>query len=92
MFLAKSRLNGLGKHRARSITAVPATLRYGTGADPDLAHNRIFARWLQKRVVLVTREGKRRTPTQACGPDRQLLSTDGASNLFGHLEFYRVMP
>jgi hypothetical protein len=46
-------------------------LLYGAGAAPSLDANRIFARWLQKRVVLNgddATEAKR-----ALGPDRQLI-------------------
>ena len=44
-------------------------LLYGAGAAPSLDANRIFARWLQKRVVIDdTLESKR-----SLGPDRQLI-------------------
>jgi hypothetical protein len=44
---------------------------YGAGSKPTLDHNRIFARWLQKKVAInaPTATGD---PT-ALGPDRQLL-------------------
>jgi len=46
---------------------------YGAGADPGLAQNRLFARWLQKKVIFVTEHGERISGTRALGPDRQLL-------------------
>jgi hypothetical protein len=59
---------------------------YGAGATPSLNHNRIFARWLQRRVVFVTNDGRRLEPTHAYGPDRALL--DLPSPTTGHLELY----
>ncbi len=47
---------------------------YGAGAAPSLDRNRIFARWLQKRVVLSDADGRRIEPTGSLGPDRQVLS------------------
>jgi hypothetical protein len=41
---------------------------YGAGVAPTLDANRIFARWLQKKVVVDDTE-----PVVAVGPDRQLL-------------------
>lgn len=46
---------------------------YGAGASPGLDRNRIFARWLQKKVVLVTTDGTRYEPTASLGPDRQVI-------------------
>ncbi|MGI8905402.1 MAG: hypothetical protein ACR2IE_02800 [Candidatus Sumerlaeaceae bacterium] len=50
---------------------------YGAGAVPSLDQNRIFARWLQKRVQ-VEHNGTASTPTHAYGPHRQLLKTTGS--------------
>lgn len=51
---------------------------YGAGAVPELNRNRIFARWLQKRVVLVNDQGARMEPAGALGPDRQVIHLRGA--------------
>ncbi|MBN1344983.1 MAG: hypothetical protein JXQ73_19980 [Phycisphaerae bacterium] len=59
---------------------------YGAGAVPGLNRNRIFARWLQKRVVFVTDDGKRLAPTQSLGPDRQLIPIVG--EIKGHFEVF----
>ena len=47
---------------------------YGAGASPELNRNRIFARWLQKKVVLIGTDGRRYEPTGAIGPDRQVIA------------------
>ena len=61
---------------------------YGAGASPALNENRIFARWLQKRVVFVASDGTRIAGARALGPDRQLLPLPGSSPLTGKLELY----
>jgi hypothetical protein len=45
---------------------------YGAGAMASLNQNRIFARWLQKRIVFTAGERKLE-PGAALGPDRQVL-------------------
>jgi hypothetical protein len=45
---------------------------YGAGAKPALNANRIFARWLQKRIVL-TAGDELFESTQAKGPDAQMV-------------------
>jgi hypothetical protein len=45
---------------------------YGAGAAPSLDANRIFARWLQKRVVL-TAGDELFESSRAMGPDGQLV-------------------
>jgi len=52
---------------------------YGAGAKPTLDQNRIFARWLQRRIVVRTADGHTYSGTQARGPDRQLILMDGKS-------------
>ena len=47
-------------------------LLYGAGAKPALNANRIFARWLQKRVVL-TAGDELYESSQAKGPDGQIV-------------------
>jgi hypothetical protein len=60
---------------------------YGAGAAPTLDANRIFARWLQKRLVFVTPD-KKIEVTQSLGPSRQVLSVAPGSNLTGHFDVY----
>ena len=61
---------------------------YGAGADPGLASNRIFARWLQKKAVFVSDSGSEFAPSLARGPDRQLISTEGAREFHGRMVLY----
>jgi hypothetical protein len=58
---------------------------YGAGAKPTLDVNRIYARWLQKKVVFVSND-HRTEPKFARGPDRQLL--DLPAETAGRLEVY----
>ncbi len=46
---------------------------YGAGAVPELNRNRIFARWLQKRVVFTSKDGAVCEASGAVGPDRQII-------------------
>jgi hypothetical protein len=55
---------------------------YGAGAVGSLDANRIFARWLQKRVVM---DGKIE-PAEAIGPDRAVIKTN--DSLKGSLELF----
>jgi hypothetical protein len=61
---------------------------YGAGADSHLASNRIFARWLQKKVVFVGEDGSRTEGEAALGPERQLLSLGKLAHVRGRLELY----
>jgi hypothetical protein len=58
---------------------------YGAGAAPSLDANRIFARWLQKRVV-ITIGDEQCGPNRAIGPDRQIVKLPRAANV--PLELY----
>lgn len=49
---------------------------YGAGDKKSLDANRIFARWLQKKLVWVTKNG-RRDIDRSLGPDRAVLQLDG---------------
>jgi hypothetical protein len=60
---------------------------YGAGAVPQLNRNRIFARWLQHKVVFTTEDGTRHEGTMALGPDRQLLPLPEGKHM-GTLEVY----
>ncbi len=61
-------------------------LLYGAGAVPSLDRNRIYARWLQKRLVFTDSAGERHEPVRALGPDRQVLSLKGERPQEGHLQ------
>jgi hypothetical protein len=61
---------------------------YGAGASHELNRNRIFARWLQKKVVLIDANGRRYEPTGAIGPDRQVIPLKGAKSFNGMYEIW----
>ncbi|MBX7258861.1 MAG: hypothetical protein K1Y02_21035 [Candidatus Hydrogenedentes bacterium] len=61
---------------------------YGAGPVPELNRNRIYARWLQKRVVFVADDKARSNPERAIGPDRQLLRLRDEPVLKGRFEIY----
>jgi hypothetical protein len=60
---------------------------YGAGPVPSLDRNRIFAKWLQKRVVFRTKDGILAGEVFADGPDRVRLAVPpgGAT---GHFEVF----
>jgi len=60
---------------------------YGAGAKPSLDANRIFARWLQKRLVIVSDE-KALEVTQSLGPYRQVLKVEPGKKLTGRIDVY----
>ena len=59
----------------------------GAGAAPTLDANRIFARWLQKKLVFTAADGTSTEPAAALGPDRQVMPAErewtGRVQLFG---------
>lgn len=59
---------------------------YGAGALPSLDRNRIFAKWLQKRVVFVS-GGREIEAAGAQGPDRVTLQVP-AEGMEGHWVVY----
>jgi len=61
---------------------------YGAGAVPELNRNRIFARWLQKRVVFTSNDGTRVEPEAALGPDRQILRIPEGIDRAGTLQIF----
>ena len=61
---------------------------YGAGDTGHLNRNRIFGRWLQKKVVFVASDGARYEPSSALGPDRQLIKVPGGKELKGTFEIY----
>lgn len=46
---------------------------YGAGEVPTLERNRIWGRWLQKKVVFVSNDATRYEAAGALGPDRQVF-------------------
>ncbi len=61
---------------------------YGAGAVPELNRNRIFARWLQKRVVFTSDDGTVCEPTSAVGPNRQLIHVPDGVDPNGTLQVF----
>jgi hypothetical protein len=61
---------------------------YGAGASPKLNRNRIFARWLQKRLVVVSDDGRMLEPDRALGPDRQLLALPEGKSVTGKMQLF----
>ena len=62
---------------------------YGAGPVRSLDRNRIFARWLQKRVNFTTEdEGEYCEGSRSHGPDRQLISMGEHKKLRGRLGLY----
>ena len=61
---------------------------YGAGEAPTLDRNRIFGRWLQKKVVFQADDGKRYKPKAALGPDRQILVVPRNKEIKGNFIVY----
>ena len=61
---------------------------YGAGHHPGLASNRVFARWLQKRVVVTGAGGEMVEGAAARGPDRQRLALGERESVTGALRVY----
>lgn len=61
---------------------------YGAGETRSLNNNRIYGRWLQKKVVFVAEDGTRYEGTSGLGPDRQVISVPKDRGLKGHFEVY----
>lgn len=61
---------------------------YGAGAVPELNRNRIFGRWLQKKVAFVASDGTRYEPSSAIGPDRQIIRIPQGKEIDGVFEVY----
>lgn len=61
---------------------------YGAGEVPTLDRNRIWAKWLQKKVVFVGDDGVRYEGSGALGPDRQIIKVPKDKTLKGHFEVY----
>ncbi len=61
---------------------------YGAGPAPSLDQNKIFARWLQKKVVFVSNDGRRYEGKSSHGPNRQLIPFPENETLSGFIEVY----
>lgn len=61
---------------------------YGAGEAPGLYRNRIFARWLQRRVVFTSSDGTVCLPEAAIGPDRQLIRIPEGVSPSGALQVF----
>lgn len=61
---------------------------YGASDTGHLNRNRIFGRWLQKKVVFVASDGSRFEPAAALGPDRQIINIPGDKELDGTFEIF----
>lgn len=61
---------------------------YGAGAVPELNRNRLFARWLQKKVVFTDDRGRSYTTTAALGPDRAMIPLGEAKSLTGFVQVF----
>ncbi len=61
---------------------------YGAGHDSGLASNRIFAHWLQRKIVWVPASGQRSEGQKARGPSRQLLPLSASDGIEGRVELY----
>lgn len=56
---------------------------YGAGAPPTLDHNRIFARWLQKQIVITDPSSVSHVAQGGFGPDRQWFQVSQSGSLEG---------
>jgi len=61
---------------------------YGAGEVPTLERNRIWGRWLQKRLVFVSKDATRYEALGALGPDRQVFAAPRDRATEGHFEVY----
>jgi len=59
---------------------------YGAGAVPTLDRNRLFARWLQRKIVITDKDGVRHTAEGALGPGRQWLKLPSSGVLSGVMQ------
>jgi hypothetical protein len=59
---------------------------YGAGAKGSLDENRIFARWLQKRVVISRNDGSKLEATESLGPDRAVIRS--TTPFIGSIELF----
>jgi hypothetical protein len=61
---------------------------YGASAVPTLDQNEIFARWLQKKTVIVDTSGNQYSPQGSYGPDRQWFQLPPSGSFQGTILVY----
>lgn len=61
---------------------------YGAGSHNSLTMNRIFARWLQKKVELVMEDGSVLSASSAHGPNAQLISLPEGNSIQATIRVY----
>lgn len=61
---------------------------YGAGEVPGLNRNRLFARWLQKKIAFVGEDGTRYEARNALGPDRAIIEVPKDGQIKGHFVVY----
>jgi hypothetical protein len=61
---------------------------YGASAVPTLDQNEIFARWLQKKTVIVDTSGNQYSPQGSYGPDRQWFQLPASGSFQGTILVY----
>jgi len=89
---ARAGTSSLGYLAGGSLTCrteISLGFLYGAGAVPSLDRNRIFARWLQKKLVFTPDSGGAMEAAGALGPNRQVFSLGGKAELTGRLQAYR---
>ncbi len=61
---------------------------YGASAVETLDQNQIFARWLQKKLIIRDDSGSTHQPTGGYGPDRQWFQTPQSGSITGSVVVY----
>jgi hypothetical protein len=61
---------------------------YGASAVPTLDQNEIFARWLQKKTIIVDTSGNQYSPQGGYGPDRQWFQSPASGSFQGTILVY----
>lgn len=61
---------------------------YGAGSHNSLTMNRIFARWLQKKVELVLEDGSVLSASSAHGPNAQVIPVASRDSMQAYIRIY----
>ena len=61
---------------------------YGAGPVESLDQNQIFARWLQKKVLITDSSNVQYSPQGGYGPDRQWFQAPQSGSVAGRLTVY----
>jgi len=61
---------------------------YGASGVPTLDQNQIFARWLQKKIVIIDTSGIQYSPQGSYGPDRQRFELPPSGSFQGTILVY----